>query len=263
MRCRLWRMCRAARPAIYAGLLFLITGADVPRSWSKEEAEPDPSISQEEFARKMRGSRDRMISAIPPLVPPDPSYRRPRPSTNYPWKRNIITEVFWVGAKGTRSSCWDPLWQAHYGGVDSPSPRARRDFAPRAFTPRLNSFYVALPYNDVTGKATKPEVRAVVPWFEMDFVKEGQSVCRGRWLQIQDQKRERVCYAQWSDAGPYRVDHWQYVFGNELPKSNPGEEAGMSVSPAVRDYLQVTGSQFVCHWKFVDEIEVPTGPWKK
>ena len=27
-------------------------------------------------------------------------------------------------------------------------------------------------------------------------------------------------YAQWEDAGPFRTDHWQYVFGNERPKPN-------------------------------------------
>ena len=31
-------------------------------------------------------------------------------------------------------------------------------------------------------------------------------------------KGNRTCYAEWEDCGPFRTDHFQYVFGNERPK---------------------------------------------
>ena len=37
-------------------------------------------------------------------------------------------------------------------------------------------------------------------------------------------------------------------------------DSGLDVSPAVRDYLGLSGSD-VCDWKFVDVYEVPDGPW--
>jgi hypothetical protein len=73
-------------------------------------------------------------------------------------------------------------------------------------------------------------------------------------------KGNRVAYAQWEDAGPFRTDHWQYVFGNERPKPNLNQGAGLDVSPAVRDYLGLKQTD-VTDWRFVDFGEVPHGPW--
>src|SRR6516164_6132456 len=50
------------------------------------------------------------------------------------------------------------------------------------------------------------------------FARDGQSVLKDRWVAIR--KGSRVCYAQWEDVGPFQVDHWQYVFGNERPRPN-------------------------------------------
>ena len=66
--------------------------------------------------------------------------------------------------------------------------------------------------------------------------------------------------AQWEDCGPFRTDHWQYVFGNERPRPNLNQGAGLDVSPAVRDYLGL-GIKDPCDWKFVEFCEVPPGPW--
>jgi hypothetical protein len=70
----------------------------------------------------------------------------------------------------------------------------------------------------------------------------------------------KVCCAQWEDCGPFFTDHWQYAFGNERPKSNLNQNAGLDVSPAVRDYLGLDNID-VCDWRFVDIREVPAGPW--
>jgi hypothetical protein len=50
------------------------------------------------------------------------------------------------------------------------------------------------------------------------------------------------------------------VFGNERPKPNLNNGAGLDVSPAVRDYLGLKQTD-VTDWRFVDFSEVPRGPW--
>jgi hypothetical protein len=183
------------------------------------------------------------------------------------WKANITTTVFWVGEQATVNnpvandkSAWDGGWLSNYGGYDNPNPGARVNFVPLRFLPRQNPFYVALPYNDVDNHHTKPEAAQVIPWFRSTFVRDGQSVCKGRWVAIRHY--HRVCYAQWEDVGPFATDHWQYVFGNERPRPNRNQDAGLDVSPAVRDYLGLAGLD-VCDWKFVDFRSVPSGPWAK
>jgi hypothetical protein len=183
------------------------------------------------------------------------------------WKVNITTTVFWVGEQATVNnpvpndkSAWDGGWRSNYGGYDNPNRGARVNFVPLNFLPRQNPFYVALPYNDVDNHHTKREAAQVIPWFRSSFVRDGQSVCKGRWLAIRH--GNRVCFAQWEDVGPFTTDHWQYVFGNERPRPNRNRDAGLDVSPAVRDYLGLGGLD-VCDWKFVDYRSIPSGPWAK
>jgi hypothetical protein len=110
----------------------------------------------------------------------------------------------------------------------------------------------------VTRGTTKPEARVVIPWFRQTFEREGKSVCRDRWIAIR--KGNKICYAQWSDCGPFRTDHYQYVFGDEKPKPNLNRGAGLDVSPAERDYLGLAPTD-ITDWKFVEFREVPSGPW--
>ncbi len=184
----------------------------------------------------------------------------------FPWKRRIVTTVFWIGEAPAANnpvpndkSSWDVRWVHNYGGYDDPDPSGRRGYIPAKFIPRQNPFYVALPYNDVGRGRTKPEAAKVIPWFKDAFVRPGVSVCKGRWIAIHH--RGRIAYAQWEDVGPFRTDHWEYVFGNERPMPNRNGGAGLDVSPAVRDYLGMKGKD-VADWKFVDVSEVPPGPWR-
>lgn len=184
--------------------------------------------------------------------------------SRYPWKRNIVTTVFWVGERPTANnptpnhkSSWDQQWARNYGGTDHPTNR--RGYLPVGFTPRQNPFYVALPYNDTTRGRTKPEAPKVIPWFKEAFERRGKSVCKGRWVAIRH--GNRIAYAQWEDCGPFRTDHHEYVFGNARPSPNLNQGAGLDVSPAVRDYLGLCGKS-ICDWKFVDAANVPPGPWR-
>ncbi len=243
-----------------AGIVFpILLCASALRAESPYQSSADFS----KYSSKLRESS---------LLHMDPqTLAAPRPSlfgTPYPWKSGIVTTVFWVGESASsrnpvhnRSSCWDKNWEGSYGGFDDPDTLHRRNFAPTAFAPRQNPFYIALPYNDVSHSATKPEARVVIPWFKNAFEREGTSVCHDRWIAIRNPGTHRVCYAQWSDCGPFRTDHWQYVFGNERPKPNLNKGAGLDVSPAVRDYLGLSSNVDVTDWRFVEFSEVPKGPW--
>ena len=187
------------------------------------------------------------------------------PGQRYPWKKDIVTTIFWIGEKPApnnpvpnRVSSWDPQWTKNYGGVDDPNPANRSNYIPVKFTPRQNPFYCALPYNDKAKEGHRPEAPRVVPWFNEAYQGPAVSTCKGRWIEIR--KGNKVAYAQWEDAGPFRSDHWQYVLGNERPKPNLNKGAGLDVSPAVRDYLGLQSTD-VTDWKFVDFSEVPRGPW--
>ena len=189
----------------------------------------------------------------------------PLPGERFPWKRGIVTTTFWVGEQPTANnpvpnhqSSWDANWGQNYGGTDTPVKEQRANYIPVNFVPRQNPFYVALPYNDVNRSGHKPEASKVIPWFKEAFQGPGKTVLKGRWLAIRF--KDRTVYAQWEDCGPFRTDHWQYVFGNERPKPNLNKGAGLDVSPAVRDYLGMADTD-VTDWKFVDFSEVPPGPW--
>ena len=190
---------------------------------------------------------------------------QPKPGQRFLWKAQIVTTVFWIGEKPApnnpvpnRVSCWDKDWTKNYGGVDDPNPANRSNYIPVKFTPRQNPFYCALPYNDKAREGHRPEAPRIVPWFNEAYQGPAVSTCKSRWIAIR--KGNRVAYAQWEDAGPFRTDHWQYVFGNERPKPNLNKGAGLDVSPAVRDYLGLQGTD-VTDWRFVDFSEVPRGPW--
>jgi len=196
-----------------------------------------------------------------------PRLRKSSPSrpAPFPWKTNIVTTVFWIGElpgrnnlTPNRTSAWDKQWTKNYGGFDDPNAAHRRNYVPIKFIPQQNPFYCALPYNDKARTGHRPEAPRVVPWFQEAYQGPAVSTCKDRWVAIR--KGNRIAYAQWEDAGPFRTDHWQYVFGNERPKANLNKGAGLDVSPAVRDYLGLKQTD-VTDWQFVDFSDVPRGPW--
>ena len=211
-------------------------------------------------------SEDLSLKADPiSFSPGHVSAIRPDPGQRYPWKKSIVTTIFWIGEQPSgnnpvpnRTSSWDKDWTKNYGGFDDPNPARRSNYIPVKFTPRQNPFYCALPYNDKAHTGHRPEAPGVVPWFKEAYQGPAISTCKDRWIAIR--KGNRTVYAQWEDAGPFRTDHWQYVFGNERPKPNLNKGAGLDVSPAVRDYLGLNETD-VTDWRFVDFREVPHGPW--
>ena len=244
-------------------LLFpFLAMAPVFGSWASGDS---GNMSDADFEKMAMQLRERAIQQTRP-----PSVSIPTSSVvgfgRYPWHRDIMTTIFWIGERPTarnpvpnNRSSWDPNWARNFGGYDNPDTNARRNFIPIGLTPRQNPFYVALPYCDVSRGNTKPEGKMVIPWFRDCFEKPGKSVLKGRWIAIHH--GGRTCFAQWEDCGPFRTDHWQYVFGNERPRPNLNRGAGLDISPAVRDYLQMDKND-ITDWKFVDSASVPDGPWK-
>jgi hypothetical protein len=233
------------------------------------------NMSQQDFENMAMQIREKAIQQTrPPTVVVPTSSASVVGFGRYPWHRNIQTTFFWIGERPTarnpvpnNRSAWDANWYRNFGGYDNPDSRYRHNFIPLGFTPRQNPFYCALPYCDVSRGNTKPEVKRVVPWFRECFEKPGKSILKGRWIAIHH--GGRTCFAQWEDCGPFRTDHWQYVFGVpqgnsvifERPRPNLNHGAGLDISPAVRDYLGM-GKNDVCDWKFVEAASVPDGPWK-
>jgi hypothetical protein len=242
--------------------LLLLTGAF--GALRAEEQSPSPYATASDFAKYAMKLREQALLKVEPQVFV-PTSSRPA-IQRFAWKTNIVTTVFWVGEQAGGNnpvpnfrSSWDLNWQANYGGFDNPEKSERRNYIPVSFVPRQNPFYFALPYNDVTHGQFKPEAPLVIPWFKQAYMGQGQSVCWHHWIAIR--KGNRTCYAQWEDCGPFRTDHFQYVFGNERPKPNLNHGAGLDVSPAVRDYLGLQPTD-VTDWQFVNTQDVPAGPWR-
>ena len=242
--------------------LLLLTGAF--GALRAEEQSSSPYATAADFAKYAMKLREQALLKVEPQVFV-PTSSRPAVQ-RYAWKSNIVTTVFWIGEQAggnnpvpNNKSSWDLNWTASYGGFDTPERSERRNYIPVNFIPKQNPFYFALPYNDVTHGQFKPEAPLVIPWFKQAYMGQGQSVCWHRWIAIR--KGNRTCYAQWEDCGPFRTDHFQYVFGNEKPKPNLNHGAGLDVSPAVRDYLGLQPTD-VTDWQFVNTQDVSAGPWR-
>lgn len=221
-----------------------------------------PKVSATGTAASSKGSSGLVIPRVNSPTMPRLGYAK------YPWKTDIVATVFWIGEQPTENnptpnnmSSWDTEWEKNFGGYDDPDPNKRGpNYCPRGFTPGLNPFYIALPYNDCLDyNSHKSEASKVIPWFKEKYVRGGKSVVHGTWLAIR--YGNRVCYAQWEDCGPFVTDDHEYVFGNARPKNTSNKGAGLDISPAVRDYLGMSSSG-KCDWRFVDVSEVPQGPWR-
>ncbi len=250
--------------ALFAGILSLAAA----------QAQ-NPYQSSSDFAKyAMRLREESLLQLEPQVIVPTESNKAGTRGL-YQWKFNITTTVFWVGESASQnnpvhnySSSWDLEWSRSFGGGDGPNnrrPLPDGGSIPMGFIPQQNPFYFALPYNDVERGRHKPEAARVIPWFREVFEKEGKSVVRDRWIAIRKNNpngSSRVCYAQWSDCGPFRTDHWNYVFGPEYPTPNLNKAAGLDISPAVRDYLGASNMDTL-DWKFVEFRDVPVGPWAR
>jgi hypothetical protein len=203
-------------------------------------------------------------TAPQPTAPTAPIVEQPKETVSQPAAseyKNVMTSLFWVGeGSGPENgyisnapSYWDGQWQKSYGGVDSPNNRC--GYKPCAFTPKENPFYFALPYGERDPNGGLRSNVKNIPWHG-----DGKLLIKNRWIEIK--YNGKTTYAQWQDVGPNHTDDFDYVFGNKPHKNTFGVKAGLDVSPAVWDYLGMKTNS-ATSWRFIDESQVPAGPWKE
>jgi hypothetical protein len=141
-----------------------------------------------------------------------------------------------------------------------PTYSAKKDIVATTFwmKPTPGPFYAALPFNDLA----HPEVAKIwVPSAWTAAAATGQqprSACINRWLKITN-KSGVSCYAQWEAFGPGTDDDAEYVFGDKPP--NNGKQGGIDLSPGAAKFLGLDDTHQTVSWQFVDESNVPPGPW--
>lgn len=209
-------------------------------------------------------------------------------SEEYPWHTDIVATTFWVGELFDPSapdgsqmlSTYDNDWFTSYGGCDgiltskgchTQQRTAANGYFPTAMTPRQNPFYLDLPYddlNDETGFALRGHV---IPWakdepYASDVDNPRVSLMKNRWVMLR--RGDRTCFGQIQDAGPGQYKDWAYVFGSDdrRPANKDFNGAGLDVSPALNGCLgftELNGQSDTVDWRFVDDADVPTGPWTR
>jgi len=143
-------------------------------AWGEDQS-TSPYATAADFAKYAMKLRELALLKVEPQVFV-PTSSRPAP-TRFAWKTNIVTTVFWIGEQAggnnpvpNYKSSWDLNWTQNYGGFDTPDPSSRRNYIPVGFIPKLNPFYCALPYNDVSHGQFKPEAPLVIPWFKQHLL---------------------------------------------------------------------------------------------
>lgn len=182
----------------------------------------------------------------------------PEVTPRYPTHR-VIATVFWIGESADESNgyiandatAWDEHAIARFGGIDDPSGRN--------FDPQHNPYYIALPAAEFDDRGN-PSGRTYSYWSE-ESAKERESLFKGRWVRIV--ASGKTVYAQWLDVGPYQEYDYAYVFGASEPKNDQGLKAGIDLSPSAAISLGFYDGAVTVTWQFVDENEVPPGPWRQ
>jgi hypothetical protein len=198
----------------------------------------------------------------------------------YPVHTQITATVFWIGepvgngsTEDNSVSAYDDSWLVDYGGFDDYRYFRTSPFFP-SFTPLENPFYLDLPFDDVNTKTARAMRLSVVPWawqYTAQLAgKQPFSLMKNRWVKLwrTDSLGTHICFGQIEDAGPYVYNDAAYVFGSgdPRPKSTRAANAGLDVSPALRDCLHFTtlnDQDNKVSWQFVDDASVPGGPWTR
>ncbi|MGV8896137.1 MAG: hypothetical protein ACOH10_01270 [Rhodoglobus sp.] len=221
-------------------------------------------------------------------------------STSYPLHTNVVATSFWVGEIFDASlpdgsqmfSTYDAKWFANYGGCDGVASSgecstekrtAANGYFPTSMTPKQNPFYLDLPFDDLNDKAGFAQRCTTIPWALADNAATGVNHCgdqnysymKNSWVQLTG-PNGATCYGQVQDAGPSSGSLYHdanYVFGkndarpeNKKFSGDSSQGAGMDVSPALNGCLgfaSLDGDSDHVDWRFIDEADVPAGPWLK
>lgn len=217
---------------------------------------------------------------------------------SYPTHSNIRASTFWCGEGASddndfitnTQSAWDGSWGQNFGLEDHPINIERdNDFIPTSgsYKKTENPFYFALPYNDygslcydgesadIDTAETNSYGRKVNSYDRVYWASEKTvdgwgwdiSMCKNRWIKVRVSGTSTWCYAQWEDAGPFYYNDFNYVFGSATPLNQDGQKAGIDLSPSVclyldRELFSWGAETFNVDWAFIEEDDVPAGPWK-
>ncbi|TAH35449.1 hypothetical protein EYC59_02300 [Candidatus Saccharibacteria bacterium] len=156
------------------------------------------------------------------------------------------------------------------------------NYTPPAGSPTIyeNPFYLDLPYDDYNssggGETTGYSRRCTdIPWandpgYAGKCTNRSFSYMKNRWVKMW--VGSKVCYGQIEDAGPADSGNgngnyadYPYVFGTNdaRPYNQSYGGAGADVSPALGSCLGMAfDDSITLSWQFVDDVDVPAGPWK-
>ena len=212
----------------------------------------------------------------------------------YPWHTRISSTSFWVGEHVSGCiavdcsqdvSTYDSQWKAHYGGCDgvvtggacqTEKRTAANGYFPLHMSPLENPFYLDLPYDDVNDSVGFAERCQVIPWAKQidptgAHCSDGNfSYMKNRWVEIIG-PNGHTCYGQIEDAGPradnkYRDANYVFSSTDARPNEQHWQNAGDDVSPALNGCLgfaALDGTGDLISWRFVDDADVPPGPWTR
>lgn len=268
---------RVLAPAMALGMLIALTTMAAcgpgPSASSSPRPAKTPTVSPTPSAGSSSGSPPGSPSSSPGVA-------------EYPWHTDIVSTTFWVGeifdplaSDGSQMiSTYDSAWFENYGGCDGvliagecrTEPRtADNGYFPTQMTPRQNPFYLDLPFDDINDAGAFARRDEVVPWAgQAPYVDHRGDVTfsylKNRWVQLRLGDRE--CFGQVEDAGPGEYDDAEYVFGGDdaRPANARYGGAGLDVSPAITGCLgfgDLDGVTGRISWRFVEEADVPPGPW--
>jgi hypothetical protein len=184
----------------------------------------------------------------------------------------------WSGIKTGVAGKGTDCEGAPLGGCDGIAAKNKCDtevrkpdngYFPSQAKPKENPFYLDLPYDDINDATAAKNRGTVVPWAHDPGLTGGASIMKNRWVKITG-PNGKTCYGQNEDAGPSSGNLYHdsnYVFGNTdaRPVNKEFNGAGMDVSPALNGCLgfkDLDGDSDLISWQWVDDVDVPPGPWK-
>jgi hypothetical protein len=193
----------------------------------------------------------------------------------------------WSGIdKGTIATSAAGCAGSIYGGCDGVSnadgstcatearTAAKNYFPNSGVVPLENPFYLDLPYDDINDATAFKDRCTDIPWandpgYAGHCTDTNFSYMKNRWVKIKG-PNGNTCYGQNEDAGPSHGSLYHdaaYVFGttDAQPVQGQFNDAGMDVSPALNGclgYAELDGEDDHVSWSFVDDVDVPAGPWK-
>jgi hypothetical protein len=151
---------------------------------------------------------------------------------------------------------------------------AKQNYFPTSgVVPLENPFYLDLPYDDINDATAFANRCQDIPWANdpgyAGHCKDATfSYMKNRWVKITGPNKQ-TCYGQIEDAGPSHGSLYHdaaYVFGTNDVQPIQGQfnNAGLDVSPALNGCLgfaELDGENDHVDWQFVDDVDVPSGPW--